>query len=113
MFSFVSILQDINALYILNKWYKMQFFFVVSIATEYLEVFLMCLVPNYSVVICGTVDGQCLRALNLYRFVYKVAQYSLTTGAEIYRDCFPTQRAPSGMAMVTVAGTQCLAFSYE
>ena len=73
----------------------------------------MCLVPNYSVVVCGIVDSQSLRAFNSPQGVYKVAQYSLMTGAEIYRDFFPTQHAPSGMAVVTVAGTQCLAFSYE
>ena len=73
----------------------------------------MCLVPNYSVVVCGIVDSQSLRAFSSRQDVYRVAQFSLTTGTEIYKDFFPTQHAPSGMAMVTVAGTQCLAFSYE
>ena len=68
----------------------------------------MCLAPNYSVVLCGKVDGQSERG-----GMYKVTRYSLTTGAVVFRESFPAYHAPSGMAMVTVAGTQCLAFSYE
>ena len=74
----------------------------------------MCLAPNYSVVVCGKVNGQSRRSGNSPQATMNmVTRYSLTTGTEIFRDFFSTQLAPSGMTTVTVAGTQCLAFSYE
>ena len=74
----------------------------------------MCLAPNYSVVVCGKVNGQSRRSGNSPQATMNmVTRYSLTTGTEILRDIFPTEQTPSGMTTVTVAGTQYLAFSYQ
>ena len=74
----------------------------------------MCLAPNYSVVVCGKVNGQSRCSGNSPQAtMYVVTQYILATGTEIFRDFFLTEHTPSGMTTVTMGGAQCLAFSYR